>query len=76
MAFLTSSAFRLTLGPTQPPVQKVPGVHSASVNLPAEVKNAWSSTSTPRMRLWPEFKVHGIFTFSVPITSEYNATFQ
>ena len=52
MAISFSSAFRLALGPIYPPVQKVPGAHSVSVNLPAEVKNVWSSTSTPRMRLW------------------------
>jgi hypothetical protein len=50
--FLFSSSFRLALGPTQPPVHKVQGAHSVSVNLSAEVKNAWSSSSTPRTRLW------------------------
>jgi hypothetical protein len=37
---------------TQPPVQKVLGDYSGSVKLLAEIKNGWSSTSTPRMRLW------------------------
>ena len=52
MVSLFYRAFKLALGPNQPPVQKVAGAHSVSVDLLAEVKNAWSSTSTPRMRLW------------------------
>jgi hypothetical protein len=47
------------LGPTQPPVQRVPGALSLGVNLPrretdhsppssAEANNAWSYTSTPQ----------------------------
>ena len=76
IVFLLSGAFRLSLGPTQPPVQKITGAHSVSINLPAKIKSAWSSNSTPRMCYGVEFKVQGIFACSVPITSEYNATFQ
>jgi hypothetical protein len=53
---------RLALGPTQPPLQWVPGTLSMEVKWPRckadhqptsndEVKNAWSYTSTPLVRL-------------------------
>jgi hypothetical protein len=56
--FLFTTASRTALGPTQPPIQWVPGVPSLEVKRPgreadhsptssAEVKNAWSYTSTP-----------------------------
>jgi hypothetical protein len=52
----------MALGPTQPPIQWVPGALSLGVKRPgreadhsppssAEVKNAWSYTSTPPIRL-------------------------
>jgi hypothetical protein len=55
--FLFATASRLALGPTQPPTQRVSGDLSLGVNLPeresyhsppssAEVKDAWSYTST------------------------------
>jgi hypothetical protein len=58
--FITVS--RLASGPTQPPIQWVPGALSLGVNLPgreadlslpstAEVKNAWSYTSIPAIHL-------------------------
>jgi hypothetical protein len=58
MIFLFSIAYRPTLGPTQPPIQWVPGALSAGVKRPgreayhsplssAEAKNTWSNTSTP-----------------------------
>jgi hypothetical protein len=54
--------FRLAVGPTQPPIQWVPGAlflgikwwgHEADHSPPcsAEVKNAWSYTSTPPIQL-------------------------
>jgi hypothetical protein len=60
--FLFTTASRTALGPTQPPIQWVPGVlslgvkrsgHEADHSPPsnAEVKNAWSYTSTPPIRL-------------------------
>jgi hypothetical protein len=60
--FLFTTASRPTLGPTQPPVQWVPGALSLGVKRPrreaehsppssAEVKNAWSYTSTLPVRL-------------------------
>jgi hypothetical protein len=56
--FLFATAFRPSLGSTQPPIQCVPGNVSPAVKQPkreadhsllssAEVKNAWSYTSTP-----------------------------
>jgi hypothetical protein len=56
--FLFSTTSRTALGPTQPPIQWVPGVLSLGVKRPgceagrsppssAEVKNAWRCTSTP-----------------------------
>jgi hypothetical protein len=60
--FLFTIAFRTALGPTKSPIQWVPGALSLGVKRPgceadhsppssAEVKNAWSYTSTPTVRL-------------------------
>jgi hypothetical protein len=59
------------VGPTQPPIQWVPGVLSLRVKRPgreadhsppssAEVKNAWSYTSTPQYAFmaWWSLKKH------------------
>jgi hypothetical protein len=57
--FLFTTVSRTVLGPTQPPMQWVQGVLSPGVKRPgreadhsppssAEVKNAWSYTSTPQ----------------------------
>jgi hypothetical protein len=57
--FLFTTVSRTALGPTQPPIQRVPGTVSLGVKRPgreadhtppssAEVKNAWSYTSTPQ----------------------------
>jgi hypothetical protein len=59
--FLFTIASRTALGPTQAPIQWVPGALSLEVKWPgreadhsppssAEVKNAWSYTSTPPVR--------------------------
>jgi hypothetical protein len=59
--FLFTTVSRTALGPTQPPMQWVPGALSLGVKRPereadhsppssAEVKNAWSYTSTPPIR--------------------------
>jgi hypothetical protein len=59
---LYTTASRPAVGPTQPPIQWVPGALSLGVKRPvreadhsppssAEVKNAWSYTSTPPIRL-------------------------
>jgi hypothetical protein len=56
--FLLTTAFRPAPGPPQPPIESVAGVLSLGVKRPkceadhspsssAEVKNAWSYTSTP-----------------------------
>jgi hypothetical protein len=60
--FLFTTASRTALGPTRPPVHWIPGVLSLGVKRlgpeadhwpppSAEVKNAWSYTSTPPIRL-------------------------
>jgi hypothetical protein len=63
--FLFTAESRTALGSTQPPIQWVPGALSLWVKRPgreadhsrlssAEVKNAWSCTSTPPVRLHGE----------------------
>jgi hypothetical protein len=60
--FLFTTASRLDLGPTQPPIQWVLGTLSLGAKRPgreadpsppssAEVKNAWSYTSSPPIHL-------------------------
>jgi hypothetical protein len=60
--FLFITISRMALGPTQPPIQWVSGALSLGVKRPgreadhsppssAEVKNVWSYTSTPPIRL-------------------------
>jgi hypothetical protein len=60
--FLFNSVSRTALGPTQPPIQWIPGALSLGVKRPGreadhsrpssvEVKNAWSYTCTPPIRL-------------------------
>jgi len=60
--FLFTIVSRPVLGPTQPPIQWVPGTLSLEVKWPgheadhsppphAEVMNAWSYTSNPPVRL-------------------------
>jgi hypothetical protein len=60
--FLFTTASRTALGPTQPLIQLVPAALSLGIKRPgreadhsppssAEVKNAWSYTSTPPIRL-------------------------
>jgi hypothetical protein len=62
-SFLFATVSRLALVPTQPSIQWIPGALSLGVKLPrretdrslpssAEVKNAWSYTSTPNMPSW------------------------
>jgi hypothetical protein len=62
ISFLFATASRSALGPTQPPIQWVPGAISLGVKRPgcktnhspksnAEVTNVWSYTSIPHIRL-------------------------
>jgi hypothetical protein len=75
--FLFTTASRTALGPTQPPIQWVPGVLSVGVKRPgreadhsppssAEVKNAWRYTSTPQyvFMMWCLVKHRDNFTFT------------
>jgi hypothetical protein len=59
---VTTTSSRKVLGPTQPPIQRLPGILSLGLKRPgreadhsppssAEVKNAWSYTSTRPIRL-------------------------
>jgi hypothetical protein len=76
--FLFTTASTTALGPTQPPIQWVPGALSLRLKRPgseadhsppssAEVKNAWSYTSTPPIRLHGLVKHRDNFTF-LPLT--------
>jgi hypothetical protein len=80
---LFTTASRPALGPTQLPIQWVPGVLSLGVKRPrreadhslpssAEVKNAWSYTSTPQYVLmaWCLVKHRDNFTFTLPLYLE------
>jgi hypothetical protein len=75
--FLFATALKSVLGPTQPPIQWVPGVvspgvkrleHGADHSPPssAEVKNTWHYTSTPHYVFmeWCLVKHRDNFTFS------------
>jgi hypothetical protein len=75
--FIFTTASRTALGPTQPPIQGVPGALSLGVKRPgreadnsppssAEVKNAWSCTSTPPniFKAWCLVKHRDNFTFT------------
>jgi hypothetical protein len=75
--FLFNAASRTVLGPTQPPIQWVPGALSLGVKRPrreadhsspssAEVKNAWSYTFTPHyvFMAWCLVKHRDNFTFT------------
>jgi hypothetical protein len=77
--FLFATASRTALGPTQPPIQWIPGTLSLGVkrqgreadhSLPssAEVKNAWSYTFTPQyvFMAWCLVKHRDNFTFTTP----------
>jgi hypothetical protein len=76
--FLFTTVSRMALGPTQPPIQWVPGALSLGVKRPereadcsppssAEVKNAWSYTSTtPKVFMaWYFVKHRDNFTFFI-----------
>jgi hypothetical protein len=76
--FLLTTTSRPTLGPTQPPIQWVTAALSVEVKRPvceadhsppssAKVKNAWSYTSTPPVRLHGVclVKVQGQFYLSL-----------
>jgi hypothetical protein len=70
--YLFTTTFRPSLGPTQPPIQWIPGVLSLVVKWlvecegdhsppsSAQVKNMWSYTSTPQyiFKAWCSFKKH------------------
>jgi hypothetical protein len=77
--FLFTTASRMALGPTQPPIQWVSGALSLGVKRPereadhslpssAKVKNAWSYTSIPRyvFMVWCLVKHRDNFTYTLP----------
>jgi hypothetical protein len=81
--FLFTTASRTALEPTQPPIQWVPGTLSLGIKRPgreadhsppssAEVKNAWSYTSTLQYVFiaWCLVKYRDNFTFTFTILEE------
>jgi hypothetical protein len=86
--FLFTTASRTALGPTQPPLQCVPGAlslgvkqlgHEADHSLPssAEVKNGWSYISTPQYvcMAWCLVK-HRDFTLPLPLFVKGNSCYE
>jgi hypothetical protein len=77
--FLFITAARTSLGPTQPPIQWVPGALSVGVKRPereddqwppssAEVKNSWSYTTLQYVFMaWCLGKNRDNFTFTLPV---------
>jgi hypothetical protein len=78
--FLFTTASRTALGPTQPPIQWVPGVFSLGVKRlgreadhspppSAEVKNAWSYTSTSQyvFMVWCLVRHRDTLTFTAEV---------
>jgi len=75
-SFLFATASRPALWPTQPPIQQVPRALALTVKRPrreadhslpssAEVKNVWSYTSTPSIRLHSAvLSLHGVVLFN------------
>jgi hypothetical protein len=76
--FFFTTVSRPVLGPTQPPIQWVPGALFLGVKWPGreadqsstssvEVKNTWSFTSTPQyvFRAWYLVKNRNNFTFNL-----------
>jgi len=88
--FLFTTASRPALGPTQPPIQWVTGTLSLGVKRPgregdhsppssAEIKNAWSYTSTPPyvFMVWYLVKHRDNFTFTFSLLQScINCAFQ
>jgi len=65
---------RPALGPTESPIQWVPGGKASGAwswpptSISAEIKNAWSYTSTLPIRLHGVTVKHGNFTFTFTFT--------
>jgi hypothetical protein len=85
--FLFTTASRTALGPTQPPIQWVPGILSLGVKRPgreagyslpssAEVKNAWSYTSSLQyvFMAWCLVKQRNNFTLSLTRNTGFGGT--
>jgi hypothetical protein len=74
--FLFTTAFRPSLGPTQPLIQSIPGIKrwreaDCSPPFSADVKYAWSYTSTPSIRLHDVILKHrDSLTFTFPYTCD------
>jgi hypothetical protein len=82
--FLFTTGSRTALGPTQPPIQWVRGALSLGIKRPgceadhsppssAEIKNAWSYTSTPQyvFMAWCLVKHKDNFTFLIASCTEH-----
>jgi hypothetical protein len=72
--YLYATASRPALGPTQPPIEGVPGPLSQGIKWPgressAEMKNAWNYTSNPPyvVMAWWLVKQRDNFTFPFPL---------
>jgi hypothetical protein len=83
--FLLNTASRTVLGPSQPPIQWLPGALSLGLKQPgreadhsppssAEVKNAWSYSSTPQydFMAWCLVKHRGNFTLLYRLHGDLN----
>jgi hypothetical protein len=70
--FLFTTAFRMALGPTQPPIQRVPGALSLGVKRPGREADHHSPPSRAKFKEWvvlylhSPIRLHGVVLYLLP----------